>query len=645
MRTRTVRRPATLFVAAALAVLPSSLTASPVAPRTSFGVLLSGGTDDRGDSSPFYDPGDAALQFDAMQVAIRIRILLAAGTPGPIRNLDVSATLDGVPMTLLFLGTDTDGNGTIDFLPDPRFPDEPYVDILAVTPDPLPSGVQAAHLQVSITDGIETAGATATVKHDAAKNAISNVRFSPSTDGFGFPNPGGSDFLSVRDHFGPDNPSLLFFQALRSFRGRSLGAATSIVTWFLHPELKPYPSDPGTWPVLDPLIIPEIDDRSYHQQVMRLSSALPDAISATETDRALAEIDAGRPVVLVLGGAETEPTVPILAARHAIVAASYTGFVETGEVWLHGGDPDRPLVGASAYFDPATGNFHYVAGDAESVAFTRLLTLTDDEISGPRSPDEALDLKAAGGLIELAAIEERKKCFVSHFECGQVDISLDDDTGNILSIHPERDSTGWVGGVNVAVGDVNGDGTTCTAALLLPAIQKIRMSSSGRGDTDVHLELYYPADNGTTDIGLVSGLSLAPGAVLRYEEDAAGGLGTSVGLDVDGDGTIDESTPIGVFSVDVVRPAQIPTSIVLDQNYPNPFNPSTAITVTLAESEAANLAVFDLTGREIAVLHRGMLPAGRHVFMFSDADLASGIYLYRLRTETTSVTRTMALVR
>jgi hypothetical protein len=44
------------------------------------------------------------------------------------------------------------------------------------------------------------------------------------------------------------------------------------------------------------------------------------------------------------------------------------------------------------------------------------------------------------------------------------------------------------------------------------------------------------------------------------------------------------------------------------------------------------LAVFDLLGREVAVLHRGALPAGRHTFAWDATGVPSGVYFVRLET-------------
>jgi hypothetical protein len=57
------------------------------------------------------------------------------------------------------------------------------------------------------------------------------------------------------------------------------------------------------------------------------------------------------------------------------------------------------------------------------------------------------------------------------------------------------------------------------------------------------------------------------------------------------------------------------------------------------------LSVFNLLGQEVALLVDGKVPAGSQTVRFSGATLPSGIYLYRLQTESFLQTRRMVLVR
>jgi hypothetical protein len=89
----------------------------------------------------------------------------------------------------------------------------------------------------------------------------------------------------------------------------------------------------------------------------------------------------------------------------------------------------------------------------------------------------------------------------------------------------------------------------------------------------------------------------------------------------------------------------LPTGFSLHQNYPNPFNPETKIHYTLKSSGKVRLSVYDLLGREVAVLAEGFQSAGGHDVRFSGAGQASGIYFYRLQTADGVITRKMTLVR
>ena len=71
----------------------------------------------------------------------------------------------------------------------------------------------------------------------------------------------------------------------------------------------------------------------------------------------------------------------------------------------------------------------------------------------------------------------------------------------------------------------------------------------------------------------------------------------------------------------------------LYSNYPNPFNPVTSIKFELPFLQHAELAVFDMLGREVKVLYNDIAPAGIVKVYFNAEGLASGVYFYRLKTE------------
>ena len=91
--------------------------------------------------------------------------------------------------------------------------------------------------------------------------------------------------------------------------------------------------------------------------------------------------------------------------------------------------------------------------------------------------------------------------------------------------------------------------------------------------------------------------------------------------------------------------AQAPASFVLSQNYPNPFNPSTQIAFDIPAHGAVSLAVYDVLGREVAMLVRGDLNAGHYETRFDGTGRATGVYFYRLEAGGRSTVRKMLLTK
>jgi glucose/arabinose dehydrogenase len=96
---------------------------------------------------------------------------------------------------------------------------------------------------------------------------------------------------------------------------------------------------------------------------------------------------------------------------------------------------------------------------------------------------------------------------------------------------------------------------------------------------------------------------------------------------------------------DAGEPEPAPREFRLEQNYPNPFNPETVIRYQLPEGADVRLAVYDMLGREVALLAEGRMTPGDHQARFDGSALASGVYVYRLRAGNLMLTRSMLLLR
>lgn len=115
-------------------------------------------------------------------------------------------------------------------------------------------------------------------------------------------------------------------------------------------------------------------------------------------------------------------------------------------------------------------------------------------------------------------------------------------------------------------------------------------------------------------------------------------------ITISAEGISEIDVQLGV--VNSVNPgSERPERLELAQNYPNPFNPATVINYTLPEAGNVALEVFDMTGRRVAVLTHGVQAAGSHSIDFDASDLSSGVYMYRLQTAGSVLTRKMTLIK
>lgn len=99
--------------------------------------------------------------------------------------------------------------------------------------------------------------------------------------------------------------------------------------------------------------------------------------------------------------------------------------------------------------------------------------------------------------------------------------------------------------------------------------------------------------------------------------------------------------PTGISTVS----SEVPSSYLLKQNYPNPFNPTTNINFSLPKSGLVTLKIYDISGKEVAVLLNEVKNAGSYLVGFNAAGLPSGAYFYRLTSGNFSETKKMMLIK
>ena len=108
------------------------------------------------------------------------------------------------------------------------------------------------------------------------------------------------------------------------------------------------------------------------------------------------------------------------------------------------------------------------------------------------------------------------------------------------------------------------------------------------------------------------------------------------------------SSPMGTTNVEQVE--GLPTTYALGQNYPNPFNPSTTINFSLPEAGTVVLQVYTISGELVASLAQGEYPAGNFRVTWtgtdkSGAQVASGMYLYRIQSGSFTSVKKMIMLK
>ncbi|MCD6249995.1 MAG: S8 family serine peptidase [candidate division Zixibacteria bacterium] len=157
---------------------------------------------------------------------------------------------------------------------------------------------------------------------------------------------------------------------------------------------------------------------------------------------------------------------------------------------------------------------------------------------------------------------------------------------------------------------------------------------------------YAPMVDDVDGDGLVELVLVGEGmTVFVWDFDASAAEGTNHGrmfVDNLNSGVVDPNQI--VTDVDDT-PAQIPRRFVLEQNYPNPFNPTTAISFATPSRQMVTLEIFNVLGQKVTTLVDQVLPAGQHTIEFDGSQCASGVYLYRLRADSETLTHKMVLIK
>ena len=173
-------------------------------------------------------------------------------------------------------------------------------------------------------------------------------------------------------------------------------------------------------------------------------------------------------------------------------------------------------------------------------------------------------------------------------------------------------------------------------------------------DTGVtYVQAWYSADGGATWPYLVDEGALTSPSAGDFDGVPDSDMAMIKIICFDAELNMGSDDTDGVFTLDTitgVEDGDLPARIGLAQNHPNPFNPATEISFSLPTKQTVTLKVYDVAGREVATLARGVHTAGPHTVMWRGQDdhgarVASGLYFYRLRTQDGTETRKMTLLK
>ncbi|MFH1279437.1 MAG: metallophosphoesterase [Candidatus Eisenbacteria bacterium] len=203
------------------------------------------------------------------------------------------------------------------------------------------------------------------------------------------------------------------------------------------------------------------------------------------------------------------------------------------------------------------------------------------------------------------------------------------------AIQPTATMSAGGSGQNLRVAySPSNDGTAESVTALITNNQSQRFQN-GR------IRFFMPAGAASYDV---------TGGTLAQVDDSEGIAVCYVDVDIDPSSSQSVTVTADMTSANVASGAPVAGKIALSAARPNPFNPSTILGFELAEMSDVRLSVYDVRGREIALLAAGIFEAGGHSARWGGTDasgdsMPSGVYFVRLRAGGESLARKVLLAR
>ena len=202
-----------------------------------------------------------------------------------------------------------------------------------------------------------------------------------------------------------------------------------------------------------------------------------------------------------------------------------------------------------------------------------------------------------------------------------------------IEAHPNQ----WIDSGDLTGGDFNNDGFSDIATCLWSNFSK-----------EVHVHFGPDWDDGDIDIninleneygGIYYGICQVIGAVGDYNGDDVDDFVTHGGRSV----VIfagSEEWEVGIESNP--QPEDYNLSI---RTHPNPFNSMTNITYQLPKESHLDIALYDISGRQVITLFSGVRQAGKWSTTLNGSNLSSGIYFIKLNSGDLHMSQKVVLIK
>jgi hypothetical protein len=290
-----------------------------------------------------------------------------------------------------------------------------------------------------------------------------------------------------------------------------------------------------------------------------------------------------------------------------------------------------------------------------------------------------LNINTVGGQETAVMITDANNdgimdAFVGCYGTSEIVLMLGDGNGGLVfSSRSALTGSPWA----IAIGDINGDGNADVAAAL-SNVNKIGVifgnGTGGLSPVTTYTSGSFPLAmdigdvDGDNDLDLISSC-YGSGDYKVYSNQGSGTFtNTPITLpaseagscitvhDRDNDGDLDLA---GIDEVDDLlfvydnRPGigisiisnEVPNEYKLHQNYPNPFNPETNIIFEIPAQSFVKLSVYDVSGKEVAVLSSQLLKPGKYEAKWNSINFPSGVYFYKLVSGNYTLSKKMVLVK